>query len=249
MKIAIVTGASSGMGREFVKIISQKLHSVDEIWVIARRERRLEKLQEEVSAKLVILPLDLSRERSIRTLTRILDQKKPKVRMLVNCAGFGKIGKECDIAPEEEIGMVNVNCRALTGVTYAVLPYMTENARIIQLASSAAFLPQPRFAVYAATKAYVLHFSRALNEELKYRNITVTTVCPGPVKTEFFDIAEETGKMPAYKHLVVADPAKVVRKAFQDSICKKSVSVYGGSMKAFRLVGKCLPHSWLLKFF
>jgi short-subunit dehydrogenase len=249
MKIAIVTGASSGMGREFVKIISGKLHSLDEIWVIARREANLTKLREEVSANLVILPLDLSRERSIRTLARILDKRKPNVKMLVNCAGFGKIGREGDIPVEEETGMVDVNNRALTGVTYTVLPYMTENSRIIQMASAAAFLPQPRFAVYAATKAYVLHFSRALNEELKYRDITVTAVCPGPVKTEFFDIAEETGKMPAYKHLVAANPVKVVRLAFHDSLRKKPVSVYGATMKLLWVASKCLPHSWLLKFF
>lgn len=87
---------------------------------------------------------------------------------------------------EEETGMVDVNCRALTAVTRLVLPYMSENSRILQFASAAAFLPQPRFAVYAATKSFVLSYSRALAMELKSRQIYVTAVCPGPVKTEFF---------------------------------------------------------------
>ena len=117
-----------------------------------------------------------------------------------------------DLALDEETGMIDVNCRALTAVTRLVLPYMSENSRILQFASAAAFLPQPRFAVYAATKAFVLSYSRALAMELKPRQICVTAVCPGPVKTEFFDIAETTGEIPLYKRLVMADPKKVVKR-------------------------------------
>ena len=109
-----------------------------------------------------------------------------------------------------------------------------------------AFLPQPRFAVYAATKAFVLSYSRALAMELKPRQICVTAVCPGPVKTEFFDIAETTGEIPLYKRLVMADPKKVVKKALRDSMMGKTVSVYGFFMKAFFVLAKILPHDVIL---
>lgn len=248
MRIAIVTGASSGMGREFVKLIDRTLRSIDEIWVIARRIERLEELAEETEIPLVPFDLDLEEPDSIYIVEQALKEKNPQVKMLINCAGFGKIGDCEEVSMDMALGMVNVNCRALTAMTYAVIPYMAENSRIIQLASSAAFLPQPRFAVYAATKSYVLSFSRALNEELKSRNIAVTAVCPGPVKTEFFDIAEETGEVALYKKLVMADPVKVVEQAFEDSLKRKSVSVYGMPMKAFSVLCKLFPHEWILKF-
>lgn len=142
--------------------------------------------------------------------------------------------------------MVRLNCESLCAVTRMVLPYMPHNSRIIQFASAAAFLPQPDFAVYAATKSFVLSYSRALGEELRDRDIYVTAVCPGPVKTEFFDLAETTGQIPLYKRLVMANSRHVVRKALNDSILGRPVSVYGLTMKAFRLLSKIAPHSLLL---
>ena len=142
--------------------------------------------------------------------------------------------------------MVLVNCTALTAVTTMVLPFMPQNSRILQFASSAAFLPQPGFAVYAATKAYVLSYSRALNRELKSRKIFVTAICPGPVRTEFFDIAQTTGEIPLYKKVVMADPGKVVVKAVRDSIAGREVSVYGVWMKTFWVLAKVFPHSLIL---
>ncbi|WP_040411760.1 SDR family NAD(P)-dependent oxidoreductase, partial [Enterocloster asparagiformis] len=168
------------------------------------------------------------------------------VKYLVNAAGFGKIGPVGSIASGDETGMVRVNCEALVAVTHLVLPYMTHNSRILMFASAASFLPQPDFAVYAATKAFVLSYSRALNEELKDRDIAVTAVCPGPVRTEFFDIAETTGQIPLYKMLVMANPRHVVRKAIKDSIVKRDISVYGLTMKAFHLLTKVVPHRLLL---
>lgn len=246
MKIAIVTGASSGMGREAVIQLWEQFDGFDEIWAIARRRERLEELSKKVGVPLRILPLDLADRRSLGELCRLLEEKKPKVKFLVNAAGFGKIGQVSDLNAEDLGDMVRLNCEALTEVTGLVLPYMAENSRIIQFASSAAFLPQPGFSVYAATKAYVLSFSRALNRELKDRRIYVTAVCPGPVRTEFFDIAQRTGEIPLYKQLVMADPKRVTRQAIRDSIAGREVSVYGITMKAFRLLCKLAPHSLIL---
>lgn len=245
-KIAIVTGASSGMGRECVIQLADRFAGLEEIWVIARRGERLRKLEQEVPAKLRILELDLAEEQALAALSEKLEWEEPDVKILVNGAGFGKIGKAEDLPLSDETGMVDLNCRALTAVTRLVLPYMSKNSRIMQFASVAAFLPQPKFAVYAASKAYVLSYSRALAVELRPRQIAVTAVCPGPVKTEFFDIAETTGEIPLYKRIVMADPKKVVKQALRDSMMGKTVSIYGPLMKVVFLLCKIFPHDFIL---
>ena len=144
--------------------------------------------------------------------------------------------------------MLNLNCRALAAITHISLPYMSGPSNIINLASSAAFLPQPSFAIYAASKSMVLSFSRALNRELEEKGITVTAVCPGPVKTEIFDVAQKYTKSKPYKMILRADPVKVVKKALFDAYYMSDISVYSPLMKAFRLVSKYLPHSLLIRF-
>ena len=210
------------------------------------RKERLEKLVLKVNIPVRKFALDLSREKDREILKEELVRLKPQVKFMVNGAGFGKIGNACDLPERDQTGMVQVNCTALTAVTTMVLPFMPQNSRILQFASSAAFLPQPGFAVYAATKAYVLSYSRALNRELKSRKIFVTAICPGPVRTEFFDIAQTTGEIPLYKKVVMADPGKVVAKAIRDSIAGREVSVYGIWMKAFWVLAKVFPHSLIL---
>lgn len=249
LKIAVVTGASSGMGREFVKLLDRENVYLDEIWVIARREERLKELAKEVNTKLVPVEADLADKEAAGVLARMLEEKKPAVRFLINCAGFGNIGKVASLSTESQLSMVRVNCLALTEITCMMLPYMAKKSRIIQLSSAAAFLPQPGFAVYAATKAYVLSFSEALNRELSDTEIRVTAVCPGPVKTEFFDLAERTGTVPLYKKLVMADPVKVVKKAFCDSMKGKSISVYGCAMKGMHVLTRLVPNDFAMKFF
>ncbi len=248
MKIAIVTGASSGMGREFIMQIADRFSGIGEIWAIARREERLEELSPLVPVKVRSFAIDLTDDSKLMSLQDILAKEKPEVKWLINSAGYGKIGDVGTINIGDEMGMVELNCKALCAVTHMVLPYMSENSRIIQFSSAASFLPQPGFAIYAATKSFVLSYSRALNEELKKRGIYVTAVCPGPVKTEFFDIAETTGKIPLYKRVVMADPKKVVRLALRDSMMGRPVSVYGITMKFFRLLCKTVPHTAIFRF-
>ena len=189
MKIAVVTGASSGLGREFAKQIAARYSRFDEIW------------------------LDLSSIDELSQFKGLLEENAPDIKLLVNCAGYGRSGSFEELDCDEQLGMVDVNCRALTAVTKLCLPYISQNSRIIELASAAGFMPQPDFAVYAATKAYVLSFSKALNKELKSRKITVTAVCPGPVDTEFFDIAGKDVKF--LKRMVMAKPEKVVEQAIK----------------------------------
>ena len=234
------------MGREMIIQLWEHFDGFDEMWIIARRRERMDQLDCQLGVALRKFPLDLTLDRDRQILERALELEKPEVKFLVNAAGFGKIGKGEALSLYDETDMVRLNCEALCAVTHMVLPYMTGNSRIIQFASSAAFLPQPGFAVYSATKAFVLIYSRALNQELRGRNIYVTAVCPGPVRTEFFDIAETTGEIPLYKRLVMANPRRVVAKAIRDSVAGRDISVYGVTMKAFRLLCKALPHRWLL---
>lgn len=246
MNIAVITGASSGLGQEFALQIDSLFHNMDEIWLIARREERLEELSRLLKTKSRVIEMDVTNNGQMKLFVELLKAANPVIRMLVNCAGFGLMGEFAQLDIKEQLGMLEVNCRALTQMTYYCIPYMKKNSRIIQLASSAAFLPQQNFAVYAATKAYVLSFSRALGEELKSRKIYVTAVCPGPVDTEFFDIAERYGTTLSVKKLTLVTPERVVRDALAASRAKKPVSVCSGWIKAFHVLSKLVPHTVLL---
>lgn len=247
MNVAIVTGASSGLGKEFVVQIDTVYEKLDEIWVIARRQELLAQLQTKCKKKIRVIPIDLFDNYHLDAFRELLENSKPSIRMLVNSAGYGIIGQFSDISYEDATGMVSLNCQALTAITHICLPYMSKNSRIVQIASSAAFLPQPGFAVYAATKAYVLSFSRALGRELRKKRIYVTAVCPGPVDTAFFHIAEKTSSMPAYKKLVMADSSAVVSYALNASRCRKEIAIYGLPMKVMALVSKLIPNSCILE--
>ncbi|KAB1439550.1 SDR family NAD(P)-dependent oxidoreductase [Candidatus Galacturonibacter soehngenii] len=234
MNVAIITGASSGIGEEFVRQVARQT-KIDEIWMIARRRQKLEQIGKTVKKSVKVIAMDLQIKDNIKQLEDMLKKEKPSIGLLVNCAGYG-IRKEFSKGSlEEELGMIEVNCISLTALTYLCLPYMQKGGRIIQVASAASFLPQAGFAVYSASKSYVLNFSRALNKELKKSEIYVTAVCPGPVDTDFFLISDKGSKMPSYKKYFMARTDQVVRKAIADSNRKKSISIYGVSI-------------WLLRF-
>ena len=247
MKIAVVTGASSGLGREFARQISARYSKFDEIWLIARRTERLEEVADEIKMTSRVISLDLSSKDELMALKELLEENAPDIKLLVNCAGYGKSGSFDELGYDEQLGMIDINCRALTAVTKLCLPYISSNSRIIELASAAAFMPQPDFAVYAATKAYVLSFSKAINKELKPKKITVTAVCPGPVDTEFFDIAGKNVKL--LKRMVMAKPENVVEQAIKDAALGNELSIYGRTMKLAHVAGRFLPHRLLMKFF
>ena len=247
MNIIVVTGASSGIGKEFERQIDRHFKSVDEIWLIARREERLRKLSASCRHSCRIFAIDLLKESDVSLFCEQLRNYNPKITMLINSAGFGILGAFTKLPIDEQLNMINLNCRALTRITYECIPFMDQDSRVIQLASSAAFLPQINFAVYAATKSYVLSFSRALNEELRNKGIHITAVCPGPVDTEFFERAEKGQGRLMLKNYVMVQPQKVVKKALEDSRNKKEISVCGIPMKLFLIGCKILPHSLFLR--
>lgn len=248
MKIAVVTGASSGMGREFVKQIGHLYRSLDEIWVFARRKERLLSLQTETSVPLRIFEGDLLKPPVYAAFKQALAQKQPDIRMLVNAAGFGKTGSVEEILKEDkntQLEMIDLNCIALSRMTFFCMPYLSKGSRVLNLASAAAFCPQPLFTVYAATKSYVMSFTRALGEELRPRGILVTAVCPGPVDTEFFEVSGKIENI--WKKIVLAKAPDVVRRALLDSRAGKRVSVYGIAIKGARAASKLIPHYLILK--
>ena len=247
MKIVMVTGASSGIGAEFVRQLDQSFSRIDEIWMIARNVKKMEEIASNLKNKTRIIGLDLEKNEQRTELQMLIEKENPNICMLVNCAGFGLMGDFEQLNMEEQLNMVELNCKALTAVTYMAIPYMTRNGRIIQLASAAAFVPQAHFVVYAATKSYVLSFSRALQEELLPKEIYITAVCPGPVNTPFFDRAETNGQTLALKKNFSVSPEWVVKDALIASKRRKTVAVCSLPMKLFRILCKVVPHSWILE--
>lgn len=248
MNIVLITGASSGMGLETaVQVDTIYDDLIDEIWLVARRAERLEKLSEVLYHKCRIIPADLTNETDVQELDLLLNLLNPTVKLLVNAAGYGIVGDFVNGEVKDQTGMVKLNCEALVRVTHIVLPYMKNGGRIIQFASSAAFVPQIDFSVYAASKSFVLSFSESLNYELKSRNISVTAVCPGPVNTEFFDVSEKNGTNFSFKKYFMADAKDVVALALFDSYKRKSISIYSYPMKMFCILSKITPHDLMLK--
>ena len=245
MKIAVVTGASSGFGRIFVSELQKCCKTLDEIWVVARRKERLVELAEKASIPIRVFGADLSKKNWDREFAEALKSENPTVRILINCAGYGKTGHCRELGVDEQLGMIDVNCRALTKMTLLCLPYLGSHGRIIQVSSAAACAPQPGFAVYAASKAYVLSFSRALREEVAPKGISVTTVCPGPSETEFFLRAGQG--IDGIKKQTAIAPEQIVRQALEDARKRRDVSVCGIPMKGARIACKLLPHSVITK--
>ncbi len=247
MSIAIVTGASSGMGREFVYALDKE-QKYSEIWVIARRLDRLESLKDECKTPIVPISLDLSSLESFERYRALLKEKSPDVKVLINCSGFGKFGTYMDIETETACDMIDLNCKALVRMTEYTLPYMGKGAHILQLDSLSSFQPVPYIGVYGATKAFVLSYSRALNVELKPRKIKVMAICPGWVKTEFFDRAKTACSDAVTYYNVMYEAKDVVATAMKDMYKKnKDVSIHGLPIKLQVLGVKILPHKLVMK--
>ena len=247
MKIAIVTGASSGMGKEFVLQLGRFVQ-VDEIWAVARRKDALEALQALTEIPVRPVPMDLCQPESFAAMTALLEAEKPQVALLVNAAGFGKFGIYHKIPMEQELQMIELNCKALVAMTRVVLPFMGPGSHILQLDSLSAFQPVPYITTYGATKAFVLSYTRAMIRELRGTGIRMMAMNPGWVKTEFFDHALKTnsGEVQYYDRLYEA--RDVVATGLRDLYkTKKDLSIHGFPVRMQVRLVKLLPHSLVMK--
>lgn len=247
MKCALITGASSGIGAEFVKQCAES-GEFDKIIVIARRAERLQELASLYGEIIEPLVLDLSKEESFEQIKDKLAGEDLKLSLVVAAAGLGKYGSFPVLSQKNCETMVNLNVLGLIRTVRATLDSIISGGRIILMGSQSSFQPLPHFNIYASTKAFVVHFGRALNIELKNRKISVTTVCPGYVESEFFTVAAQsedpdacTNFNPMYK------ACDVVKRALKDSKKGKDMSVYGANVKFMRLLCKLLPHSLVMK--
>ncbi|MBE6778616.1 MAG: SDR family NAD(P)-dependent oxidoreductase [Ruminococcaceae bacterium] len=246
MAIAIITGASAGLGDAFYRAVRRRHPELDGIWLIARRKERLEEMAKDCPYPVTVLPLDLTREDGYAALQQKLEEEKPQVAVLINNAGMGKLGNVADSDVHTQCYMIDLNCRGLTAVTTAVLPYMQEKGYIINVASIAAFAPNARLTVYSSTKAYVLSFSKGLREELKPRHINVLAVCPGPMDTEFLAVADITGNSKTFQRLPYCNPEKVARHSVEAAIAGRASYTPRLFFKFYRVLAKLLPHNVII---
>lgn len=245
-KIAVITGASSGMGRRFAETVDTFGH-FDEVWVIARHEKALEELRDRVPYPIRSLALDLTDRRSFQTYADALAEEPVEVGLLVNASGFGKFRAVVDTPLETNLNMVDLNCQAVMALCQLTAPYMPRGGQIINIASVAAFQPIPYINVYGASKAFVLSFSRALNRELRNRGVRVMALCPFWTRTAFFDRATVNGgESVVKKYVAMYEPEDMVRRAWRDARRGKDVSQYGFVARFQAGLTKLLPHSLVM---
>ena len=241
MSVAIITGASSGIGRGFAENLNSML-GIDEFGFVARREARMEKLRDELGVKAKIIKADLCQTEGIEKVREALEEEKPEVSYLVNAAGFGDFGAFDEIPEESVARMIDLNAKALVLITHMVIPYMQKGGRIIELGSGSCFTPLPYFNVYSSSKVFVLHYTKALNYEIRKYGISATCFCPGWVETEFIDKALQDGKTTHPKKMKPLLSAKrVVRGCIKAAERGKSMYVVNWFTKLQHTLFKILP--------
>lgn len=249
MKAAVITGAASGIGKAFAEHLSAPDYDYEELWLLDLKHEALESFASSLPINTRLFALDLREEESYAGIKEALDQDQPQIGMLVNCAGFGTIGWFSETDMQKQLDMIDVNCKALTALTYLCIPFLTKGAKVLNMSSGAALMPQPRFAVYAATKAYVLSFSRAIGAVLKRKGVRVCAVCAGPVNTNFYKTAvKQKDYQNETKDLKMQTPEDIVRIAMRDAERGKDVCYPSTFMRFTAFLTKIAPISALLSY-
>ncbi|MDD6090013.1 MAG: SDR family NAD(P)-dependent oxidoreductase [Clostridiales bacterium] len=238
MRIAVITGASAGIGREFVYAVDRQ-DSFDEIWVIARRKERLEELRGACKNPIRPISLDLSSIENVDEYKALLEKEQPEIAILVNAAGCGVFGPFAEKDLKKQLGSAQLNALSLTAMCHVSLPYMRAGSSIINMGSNSAWQPVPYQAVYGASKSYVLSFSRALGRELRSDGIHVMCVCPGWIKTEFQQVAHHDDYIRYVDRWY--GPDEVAAQAMEDLKKKKTVSILGHPVRRQVRLVKLLP--------
>ena len=241
--IAIVTGASSGVGKEFVAQLNEgKGGPLDEIWVIARSEDKLAELaaqSENVAVRPI--PLDLMQDSSFETLEGMLEEENPCVQWLINSAGFGVFGDYVDVGLSANANMVRLNCLALVQMMSVCLPHMCPGSCIVNMSSIAGVIPQPQLATYSASKAFVQELSRMLNHELRGTGIHVLAACPKFMRTKFLDKPGDEQAANAMTRIGFEDVGHVVSLALRLAVLGYPMSISSLDMQLAALATKLLP--------
>lgn len=249
MKTAIVTGASSGLGREFVRQIADVFPEIECYWLIARRTERLAEVAEMMPDKHVeCLSLDLCDTMSFMSLQEKLIAEKPEISLLINNAGCGYLGNIGEVETSTQTRMIDLNLRALTAVTNITVPYMVPGSCILNVSSIASFCPNPRMTVYSASKAYVTAFTVGISEELKLKGITATAVCPGPMETEFIHLGGIKGQSKTFDILPYCDQVRVAGGALRATRAGRTIYTPKLFYKTYRVLAKVLPVKLMVKF-
>lgn len=244
--IAIVTGASSGLGKEFVKLLVND-KNIDKIFVLARNKTNLDNLKNDYGDKIIPHPIDLSDINKIKAFGKILEKENETIKILINNAGFAKFCSYDDISIDETLNMINLNISGVVAMGLICIPFMNRNSHIINIASQASFQPLPYQNVYSSTKSFVKNYSRALNVELKEKGITVTAVCPGWIKTNLFNRGCINAKKGTKNFAFMVTPDVVAKKALKDAYKNKDISVYGLYVNFCRFLSKVLPEKIVMK--
>jgi short-subunit dehydrogenase len=245
--VALITGASSGIGAELARVFAAHGH---ELALLARREARLAALADEIAAtgrtRPAVLPCDLEQRDAVNRIAEALAARGLEAAIVVNDAGFGLAGPAVALDRREQLAMIDVNIRALTELSLAFADSIERHrGGILNVASVASFLPGPGMAVYYASKAYVLSFGEALHRELSDRGIRVTTLCPGPVPTEF---QARAGLRLGIAERILALPAdRVARLGYRGFMRGRRVVVPGFGNKLAAAVVRFVPHAILLR--
>lgn len=244
-RIAIITGASGGIGREFTRLMLQE--DVDEIWAIARNERKLGALREEFGEKVVPVAKDLTDSGELYSIGAMLSEANPVIAYLINNAGMAKMGSYEDFTLEEIESTIRINCSAIAVLCTLCIPYMIKGSRILNVSSSSSFQPLPYLNLYASTKAFARSYSRSLNVELRKTGITVTAVCPGWVDTEL--LMKEINEIPV-KFPGIVSAERVAQTAMRDAKKGRDMSVCTLHVKRQHVLAKLFPqrtamHTWL----
>ena len=249
MKTAIITGASSGLGREFVRQIADVFPEIECYWLIARRVERLEEMAADLSDKTVkCIPMDLCDNMSFMTFGELLMTEQPEVALLVDNAGCGYLGEVGQVDTASQTRMIDLNIRALTAITNMAVHYMDEGSRILNVSSIASFCPNPRMTVYSASKAYVTSYTVGLSEELRRKGITVTAVCPGPMETEFLSVGNITGNSRMFEALPYCDQVRVAGGALRAAKMGRTIYTPRLFYKFYRVLAKVTPVKLMVKF-
>ena len=245
-RVAVITGATSGLGREYAVRIDKKLPGIDEIWLIARRENRLKETAAILRHEARCLPYDLTDPGFAEKLEKLFVQENVRVRYLINCAGYARIGPVTDMAMQDQAGMIDLNCTAAVRLVDVCLPCMGRGDHIVNVCSTAAFQPFPKLNVYAATKAFLLRYTRALRQELLPKKIQVTAVCPYWIKdTEFIGIAETDGKAGIRSYPLASKVSSVAAVSLAGIRMGLPVVTPGIVCTAHRLFSKLFPDTVL----